>query len=58
MKPKIRMIIEHCLECGVRRGYRKAHKYVENPDEESICCAIEEAIMGELYEWFDFTESE
>jgi len=58
MKPKIRVILEMAIEQGVRRGYRLAHKHVENPCEESILERIEECIMGEIYEYFTFEESE
>jgi hypothetical protein len=42
------------LEEGIRRGYRRAYKHVENPTEESICEHIEEQVMSSLYEYFDF----
>ena len=58
MRPKIRVLIEQCVEDGVKRGYYRAHKHTVNPSEEAICSSIEEAIMGELYEWFDFDESD
>jgi hypothetical protein len=41
---------------GVLRGYRRAHKHVENPTEEAICEHIEEQVMSSLYEYFDFDE--
>ena len=56
MKPKTRVILEMAIEQGVRRGYRRAFKHVENPAEESIFEHIEEAIMGEIYEFFTFDE--
>jgi hypothetical protein len=42
------------LERGIRRGYKRAHKYVENPTEESFLDHIETAIMEELHEYFEF----
>jgi hypothetical protein len=56
MKPKIYNLLEQCVENGTKRGYRRAHKYVESPQEDSILEHIEECIMGELMEWFDFEE--
>jgi hypothetical protein len=56
MKPKFRVILEQAIEEGVRYGYRRAHKYVENPTEESICEKIEEQVMSSMYEYFDFEE--
>lgn len=56
MKPKIYPLLERCIEDGLRRGYRRAHKHVENPTEEAIFQEIESCIMGEIYEWFDFED--
>jgi hypothetical protein len=36
MKPKVLPLIESCIETGVRLGYNRAHKHVENPHVESI----------------------
>jgi hypothetical protein len=46
------------IEQGVRRGYRRAFKHIENPAEESIFEHIEDAVMGEIYEYFTFEEDE
>lgn len=56
MKPRLFTIIEHCVEAGALRGYHRAHKHVEAPTPEAIAEAITEAVMGELCEWFDFTD--
>jgi len=56
MKPKFRVILEQALEEGVKRGYRRAFKHIEDPTEESICQPIEEQVMSSLYEYFDFDE--
>jgi hypothetical protein len=58
MKPKFRVILEQALEEGIRCGYRRAHKYVENPTEEAICEHIEEQVMSYLYEYFDFSDTD
>jgi hypothetical protein len=54
MKPKFREVLELAIEQGVARGYRRAHKYVENPTEESIAATIEECVMSAIYDWFEF----
>jgi hypothetical protein len=54
MKPKFRVILDQALEEGVKRGYRRAFKHIENPTEDSICQHIEEQVMSSLYEYFDF----
>jgi hypothetical protein len=58
MKPKFRVILVQAIEEGVRYGYRRAHKHVENPTEEQICAHIEEQVISSLYEYFDFEENE
>jgi len=58
MKPKIRVILELAIEEGVRRGYARAHKHVENPAEGAIIEHIEEAVMSQIYEYFTFDEED
>ena len=54
MKPKILPVLEMCIENGLAYGYRRAFKYTDDPTEDQITQAIKDAIMLELYEWFDF----
>jgi archaeosine-15-forming tRNA-guanine transglycosylase len=58
MKPKFRVILEQAIEEGVRRGYSRAHKHVENPTEDAIIEHIEDAVMSAIHEYFTFDESE
>lgn len=58
MKPKIHLLLEQCVENGTRRGYYRAHKHNNNPDPETIFQEIEDSIMGEIYEWFDFPSND
>ena len=58
MKPKIRVILEQAIEDGVRRGYARAHKHVENPDENTILQSIEDCVMSQIYEYFTFDEED
>jgi len=46
------------IEAGVARGYRRAFKHVENPEEHTILHSIEECVMSEIYEYFTFDEEE
>lgn len=57
MKPKFELLLRYCVENGVVNGYRRAHKHTDNPEEEYLCMAIEESVMAEIYEWFDFSKS-
>lgn len=54
MKPKFNVVLELALTQGIQRGYRRAHKHVDNPTEEVLCETIEDCVLGMLYEYFDF----
>lgn len=56
MKPKIRAILDECIEVGIERGYHYAHKHDSNPDYYNIFAQIENAIWLEIDEKFDFEE--
>jgi hypothetical protein len=58
MKVKMRVILEMAIEQGVRRGYRLAHKHVENPTESAITERIEDCVMSEIYEYFSFEDGD
>jgi archaeosine-15-forming tRNA-guanine transglycosylase len=58
MKPKFRVILEMAIEEGVRRGYSRAHKHVEKPTEGAIIENIEDAVMSQIYEYFNFEEED
>ena len=58
MKVKTRVILEMAIEEGVRRGYSRAHKHVENPTEGAIIEHIEDAVMAQIYEYFTFDEED
>jgi hypothetical protein len=58
MKPKFRVILEMAIEDGVKQGWHRAHKHVENPSEESIKEKIEDAIMSAIHEYFTFDEED
>ena len=54
MKPKIRTILEECIETGIEHGLNMAHKHTDNPTELNIKSCIEIAIWLEIDEHFDF----
>ena len=56
MKPKFRPVLEMAIEEGVRYGYNRAHKHIENPQESVIVDNIVEQVMSSLEDWFDFDE--
>jgi hypothetical protein len=58
MKVKTLVILELAINVGVKRGWNRAHKHIENPNEASICDHIEECVMTEIHEYFSFGEDE
>ena len=56
MKVKTLVILEMAINAGVKRGWRRAHKHIENPTEETIHEHIEECVMSEIYEYFTFDD--
>jgi len=56
MKVKMRVVLEDAIERGIRAGYHRAHKHTENPCEDSIHVAIEDAIWLELDNIFCFED--
>ena len=56
MKVNIQKILELAIEAGIQRGWRKAHKHLENPEENVIQSNIHDCIMGEIYEYFTFDD--
>lgn len=58
LKPKTFVVLQRAIEEGVARGYRRAHKHTDTPEESAICTSIEEAVMGEICEVFDFDDKQ
>ena len=56
MKAKEYNLIAQCVETGVMLGWNRAHKHTDTPDPDTIRNAIEQAVLNEICEWFDFEE--
>ena len=56
MKAKEYNLITQCVETGVMLGWNRAHKHTDTPDPDTIRNAIEQAVLNEICEWFDFEE--
>jgi hypothetical protein len=56
MKAKEYNLITQCVETGVMLGWNRAHKHDATPEDEAIRNAIEQAVLNEICEWFDFEE--
>ena len=58
MYPKTRVILEQAINEGVARGYRRAFKHNDSPLEGAILDSIEDCVMGQIYEYFTFSEND
>lgn len=58
MKPRFHVILEQAIEDGVRRGWHRAHKHVENPSAESVWEEIENGVMSSITEYFSFDDED
>jgi hypothetical protein len=56
MKPDTYRILEMAVRDGIAIGYRRAHKHNDNPDQEQLIDAIEQAVMGQICQWFKFED--
>lgn len=56
MKVKTRVILDQAIKEGVLRGYRRAHKHIDNPTELMICDQIEMCVMEQIHEYFSFED--
>lgn len=56
MKPNSYKLMCRAVEEGMAYGWRKAHKHDDNPDEDVLKCTLEEAIINEMCEWFNFDD--
>lgn len=58
MRAKEYDLIDRCVADGVQRGWNRAHKHTDTPDEIFIRDQIYQAVMTEISEWFDFNTGE
>ena len=56
MKARDGMVLERCVETGIKLGLHRARKHQEAPTEAELVQAIQRAIMDEVEEWFVFEE--
>ena len=49
-------VLDRAIEDGVELGWMRAHKHVDNPDDDVIKEQIAAAVLGEIGEWFAFDE--
>lgn len=56
MRARDSLVLERCVETGIRLGLNRARKHQEAPTEAEVVQAIQRAIMEEVEEWFIFEE--
>ena len=56
MKAKTRRILEMAIKRGIERGYRRAFKHTDSPNEDSILESINDCVMFEIDTYFTFEE--
>ena len=54
MKVNEHMLLERCIEDGLRDGWRRAHKHVEQPTEVGMTESMWDAIWLHIDEYFNF----
>ena len=56
MKPKEYLVLQMCIENGLAFGLNRAYKHTDEPTKDQILDAIEQALMEEIHQWFEFPE--
>ena len=56
MKPKEYQVLQMCIENGLAFGLNRAYKHTDEPSKDQILDAIEQALMEEIHQWFEFPE--
>ena len=47
-------VMDQAVEHGIVSGWRRAHKHTNTPGAEAIQGDLQQAIMAEICEWFEF----
>jgi hypothetical protein len=58
LRPRTYRVLEQAIEEGIALGWNRAHKYEENPHEETIKDVIRANVMITIGEWFMFDDEE
>ena len=56
MKARDSLVLERCVEVGIKLGLHRARKHQEAPPAAEVVEAILRAVMDEVEEWFIFEE--
>jgi hypothetical protein len=58
MHANTRALLERCIDEGLERGYRLAHKHTDKPSEEGMRDSMWGAIWLEIDSYFSFEGEE
>ena len=56
LKARTRNVMEQAIEGGIRVGWNRAHKNIDDPKEEHIIDNLIDATMQSIDEWFHFED--
>ena len=54
IRARVYPLMREAVEAGTAYGWQRAHKHVDDPTPEAIKEAIEQAVMNEICERFQF----
>lgn len=54
MIPKSQAILNQCIETGIARGIRRAHKHSDTPGIDVLAYEVDKSIWEEIHTYFDF----
>jgi hypothetical protein len=54
MKPNSYKVLLHAVEIGVALGVSRAFKHDENPSFDQLTETVEQAVVDQICEWFEF----
>jgi|SanBayMetagenome_1026888.scaffolds.fasta_scaffold30160_2 hypothetical protein len=49
-------VLVMCIENGVQVGWNRAHKHSDTPEPHYVQSCIDEAVLHEIFEYFNFDE--
>lgn len=58
IRAKVYPLMRDAVETGIVRGYHRAFKHTNTPEPQAVMDEIEQAVMNEIAERFDFGENE
>jgi len=58
LRVRVYPVLVEAVEAGVAYGWHRAHKHDDHPAEASIKGAIEDAVLSEFCERFDFDDDQ